>query len=409
MPITRLLARLLTAFLVVPPVAFLSACGEQRDSTPAVSVLGILDQSALAGREIVPFQVQEVSQPDRKTASYTYEATGLPTGLSINRDTGLISGKPIAAGTFGVTVTVSNTKGSSSRRFTWTVFSDGLAAQRINGQIQLIAGDTASLGSVQWCFKAVTLATDVSQPPAADDACWQGSRTVTVAQTLPIVYAMWSRTSQFATSSATVGPCSQALRTAAAALAGTSVVCMQTSAGEFGFKLEAGAATATSEHFLKHANSGFYDGTVFHRILAPANPAEFAVAQGGNFNYASGLFTEKLSPFDALGPQTTNVPNAVGSIALSKDEQPAPGFRSRFSINLAANACLDSSQAACPLPGGGTVPAIDLPVFGSLISGDLSALAASKVITNQAGEVSLPQPPPVIYSVWQIQNAAPPP
>lgn len=42
------------------------------------------------------------------TPPYTWSATGLPTGLSINSSTGLISGTPTAAGTFNATITVTD-------------------------------------------------------------------------------------------------------------------------------------------------------------------------------------------------------------------------------------------------------------------------------------------------------------
>ena len=52
----------------------------------------------------------------------TYAATGLPTGLSINASTGLISGTPTATGTFNANVTATDGTGASgSTAFTWTV------------------------------------------------------------------------------------------------------------------------------------------------------------------------------------------------------------------------------------------------------------------------------------------------
>ena len=66
--------------------------------------------------------------PDGKTL--TYSATGLPAGLSINADTGLISGTiTAAAGSYTVTATVTDTSNlSASQTFTWQVTS-GLAPQ----------------------------------------------------------------------------------------------------------------------------------------------------------------------------------------------------------------------------------------------------------------------------------------
>jgi hypothetical protein len=54
----------------------------------------------------------------------TYSASGLPTGLSINSATGLISGTPTSAGTSNVTVTATDTIGASgSAAFTWMMSS----------------------------------------------------------------------------------------------------------------------------------------------------------------------------------------------------------------------------------------------------------------------------------------------
>ncbi len=58
--------------------------------------------------------------------TFTWSATGLPTGLSINSSTGLISGTPSANGTFSVTVTARDTTNASgSTSFTWTIGTTG--------------------------------------------------------------------------------------------------------------------------------------------------------------------------------------------------------------------------------------------------------------------------------------------
>jgi parallel beta-helix repeat protein len=54
-------------------------------------------------------------------APTAYAATGLPAGLSINTATGIISGKPTAAGTFSVTASATNAAGTTSATITFTI------------------------------------------------------------------------------------------------------------------------------------------------------------------------------------------------------------------------------------------------------------------------------------------------
>jgi hypothetical protein len=59
------------------------------------------------------------------SGTYTWSATGLPAGLTINSGNGTISGTPSAAGTYTVTVTASGSNGTGSTSFTITVNGSG--------------------------------------------------------------------------------------------------------------------------------------------------------------------------------------------------------------------------------------------------------------------------------------------
>ncbi|MEW2283193.1 putative Ig domain-containing protein [Streptomyces sp. NPDC047841] len=89
----------------------------------------------------------QIKAADSAGAALTYSATGLPTGLSINSSTGLISGTASTAGTYQVTVTAKDSTGASgSASFTWTVGSSGGTCSAS----QLLANPGFESGSTGW-------------------------------------------------------------------------------------------------------------------------------------------------------------------------------------------------------------------------------------------------------------------
>ncbi|WP_426504515.1 cellulose binding domain-containing protein [Dactylosporangium sp. McL0621] len=85
-----------------------------------VTVTNPGDQAGTVGTPVSGVQVHAADSAAGQML--TYSATGLPTGLSIAPSTGLVSGTPTTAGSFTVTVTATDTTGSSgSAAFTWTI------------------------------------------------------------------------------------------------------------------------------------------------------------------------------------------------------------------------------------------------------------------------------------------------
>jgi hypothetical protein len=87
-------------------------------ATPTVTVTNPGTQTGAIGTAD-NVQIQATDSATGKT--FSYSATDLPIGLSINASTGAISGKPTMAGSFTTTVTVNDGTSASSVNFDWTV------------------------------------------------------------------------------------------------------------------------------------------------------------------------------------------------------------------------------------------------------------------------------------------------
>ncbi|WP_143570922.1 alpha-L-fucosidase [Tessaracoccus sp. ZS01] len=80
------------------------------DSNREPRITDVGAQSAIVERDVAI----QILASDRDGDALTYSATGLPAGVTLNAETGLISGSPTATGTSQVTVTVSDGRGGSA-------------------------------------------------------------------------------------------------------------------------------------------------------------------------------------------------------------------------------------------------------------------------------------------------------
>ncbi|OYT86707.1 MAG: hypothetical protein CFE46_14695 [Burkholderiales bacterium PBB6] len=87
------------------------------NDAPTSSTLA--DRSNSVGTPVAVNESSHFTDPDGDALSYS--ATGLPIGLSIDVNTGVISGTPLVIGSYTVTVTATDPAGSAtSQSFTWT-------------------------------------------------------------------------------------------------------------------------------------------------------------------------------------------------------------------------------------------------------------------------------------------------
>jgi len=179
--------------------------------------------------------------------------------------------------------------------------------------------------------------------------------------------------------------------TAAAAQQSPSLaprVRIETTHGSFVLELDAVRAPLSSENFLRYVRDGFYDGTVFHRIIP-------------NFVVQGGGFDVNLAPRQgraAIPNESGNgLSNRRGTVGLAREDSPHSGS-SQFYLNLMDNSGLD------PLPSRW-----GYAVFGRVVEGmdvvDRIAHLATGTVAPLGADVPLKAP--VIQRAFVLDAATP--
>ena len=115
------------------------------------------------------------------------------------------------------------------------------------------------------------------------------------------------------------------------ALAQNPLVEMRTSVGVIVLELQPENAPETVKNFLQYVNDGFYNGTIFHRVIA-----DFMI-QGGGFT-ADMQQKKTRDPIKHEGGN--GLKNQVGTIAMARTAEPNSAT-SQFFINVVDNQILD--------------------------------------------------------------------
>jgi peptidyl-prolyl cis-trans isomerase A (cyclophilin A) len=129
----------------------------------------------------------------------------------------------------------------------------------------------------------------------------------------------------------------------------TEIAVLETSMGTIEIQLERQKAPVTVDNFVKYVKTGFYDGTVIHRVKPGF------VIQGGGYHTAN---VSKTTNAPIKLESHNGLKNSVGTIAMARTNV-ADSATSQFFINLADNTDLDYVSASNP----------GYAVFGKVVSG----------------------------------------
>lgn len=148
-------------------------------------------------------------------------------------------------------------------------------------------------------------------------------------------------------------------------------VLLQTNAGDITLQLNEKAAPKTVANFLQYVQDGFYNNTLFHRVIP-----DFMI-QGGGF--VAGM-DQKPTRTPIINESTNGLKNERGTIAMARTSDP-DSATAQFFINLVDNANLNAN------PGKA-----GYAVFGKVVQG---MDVVDKIAITRTGERGMHQDVPL--------------
>lgn len=163
------------------------------------------------------------------------------------------------------------------------------------------------------------------------------------------------------------------------------MVTLETTKGNIVIEVNETAAPVTSANFLRYVNEGFYDGTVFHRVIP-----DFMI-QGGGF---IPDMMQKQTHEPIINEAQNGLKNTRGSLAMARTNDPNSAT-AQFFINLVDNAYLDYSGPRNP----------GYAVFAKVVEGMDVVDAIAKVKTaSKNGHQDVPVEPVIIKSAKVVSK-----
>ncbi|MEQ1543761.1 peptidylprolyl isomerase [Methyloglobulus sp.] len=161
---------------------------------------------------------------------------------------------------------------------------------------------------------------------------------------------------------------------------------LTTSLGTIIVQLNAEKAPVSSANFLTYVNEGFYNGTIFHRVI------KGFMAQGGGFDTA---FKQKEVHASIKNEADNGLKNNRATLAMARTNDPNSAT-AQFFINLKDNAFLDHTS---PTSSGW-----GYAVFGEVVEGmDVVDAMATQATGNKGGHQDVPKTDIVIEKAEVIK------
>jgi len=166
---------------------------------------------------------------------------------------------------------------------------------------------------------------------------------------------------------------------------------METSQGDVILELYPDKAPKTVANFLKYAESDFYSGTIFHRVIN-----DFMI-QGGGFD---NQYQRKPVQAPVMNEADNGLTNKLGSIAMARTSDPHSAT-AQFFINIKNNDFLNHTDKT-PRGWGYTV-------FGKVIKGMKTVDKIRNIPTGRGGPFpsDVPQTMVTIKSISVLNKAKP--
>jgi peptidyl-prolyl cis-trans isomerase B (cyclophilin B) len=178
------------------------------------------------------------------------------------------------------------------------------------------------------------------------------------------------------------------LLAAVPAWAANPVVELSTNLGPIRLELYPEKAPKTVENFLRYAKEGFYDGTIFHRVIPGF------MVQGGGF---TPEMEQKKAREPIANEAQNGLKNSTGTIAMARTPNPHSAT-AQFFINVADNAFLDFT--------GPTQQGFGYCVFGRVTQGmDVINKIVAARTGNRGGHQNVPLEPIVIKSARIVSTS----